>query len=116
MLALHVVVSVTPPGNLINSRYQHPPAWVELQVYEDGIAVNALSPNRVVPTAGTLFHGLTTADSPDAEPATLMAEAALALCVQPPADADGNPGLTGRIAYSQDLLAELGISDVTTRP
>ena len=57
-----------------------------------------------------------TADSPDAEPATLMAEAALALCVQPPADADGNPGLTGRIAYSQDLLAELGISDVTTRP
>ena len=41
------------------------------EVYEDGIAVNALSPNRVVPTAGTLFHGLTTADSPDAEPATL---------------------------------------------
>jgi citronellol/citronellal dehydrogenase len=80
------------------------------EVYEDGIAVNALSPNRVVPTAGTLFHGLTTEDSPDAEPASVMAEAALALCVRPPMQPDGTPGLTGRITYSQDLLAELGIA------
>jgi NAD(P)-dependent dehydrogenase (short-subunit alcohol dehydrogenase family) len=70
------------------------------EVYADGIVVNALSPNRVVPTEGTLFHGLTTADSPDAEPPSVMAEAALALC---------SSGLTGRIAYSQDLLTELGL-------
>jgi NAD(P)-dependent dehydrogenase (short-subunit alcohol dehydrogenase family) len=79
------------------------------EVYEDGIAVNVLSPNRVVPTAGTLFHHLTTVDSPDAEPASVMAEAALALCVRPAVLDDGSPGLTGRVAYSQDLLAELGI-------
>jgi citronellol/citronellal dehydrogenase len=71
------------------------------EVYADGIAVNALSPNRVVPTEGTLYHGLTTADSPDAEPPSVMAEAALALC--------SGSGLTGRIAYSQDLLTELGL-------
>jgi citronellol/citronellal dehydrogenase len=74
------------------------------EVWNDNIAVNALSPNRVVPTAGTLFHKLTTADSPDAEPPSVMAEAALALCSRDPHE------LTGRIAYSQDLLAELGIA------
>jgi citronellol/citronellal dehydrogenase len=79
------------------------------EVYDDGIVVNALSPNRIVPTAGTLFHKLTTADNPDAEPASVMAEAALALCTGAATLADGSPGLTGRITYSQDLLAELGI-------
>ncbi|WP_219412587.1 SDR family NAD(P)-dependent oxidoreductase [Pseudonocardia nigra] len=77
------------------------------EVYSDGIAVNALSPNRVVPTPGTVFHHLTTDDDPDAEPPAVMAEAALALCR--PA-ADGSPPLTGRVTYSQDLLAELGIA------
>ena len=57
------------------------------ELYEDNIAVNALSPNRVVPTPGTIFHQLTTADSPDNEPPAVMAEAALLLC-QRPADAD----------------------------
>jgi len=71
------------------------------ELYDDNIAVNALSPNQVVPTPGTLFHHLTTEDDPDAEPPTVMAEAALLLC-------SGEPRvLTGRIAYSQDLLAEL---------
>jgi citronellol/citronellal dehydrogenase len=57
----------------------------------------------VVPTPGTIFHHLTTADSPDAEPPAVMAEAALILCHRDPR------GLTGRITYSQDLLAELGV-------
>jgi NAD(P)-dependent dehydrogenase (short-subunit alcohol dehydrogenase family) len=77
------------------------------EVFPDGIAVNALSPNRVVPTAGTLFHGLTTVDDPNAEDPSVMAEAAFALCSRPAVLADGTPGLTGRIAYSQELLAEL---------
>lgn len=74
------------------------------EVHADGIAVNALSPNRVVPTPGTLHHHLTSEDDPDAEPPAVMAEAALALC------RPNDPLLTGRIAYSQDLLAELGVS------
>ena len=63
--------------------------------------MNALSPNQVVPTAGTIFHHLTTEDDPNAEPPAVMAAAALELC-------SGDPKtLTGRIAYSQELLAEL---------
>jgi citronellol/citronellal dehydrogenase len=72
------------------------------ELYQDNIAVNALSPNRVVPTPGTVFHHLTTADDPEAEPPAVMAEAALMLCHRDPTS------LTGRIAYSQDLLDELG--------
>jgi citronellol/citronellal dehydrogenase len=71
------------------------------ELYDSTIAVNALSPNQVVPTAGTIFHHLTTEDNPEAEPTSVMAEAALELC-------SGDPKvLTGRITYSQDLLAEL---------
>jgi citronellol/citronellal dehydrogenase len=71
------------------------------ELYDDNIAVNALSPTRVVPTPGTIFHHLTSEDDPDAEPPTVMAEAALALC------SAGPQTLTGRVTYSQQLLAEL---------
>ena len=70
------------------------------ELYDDNIAVNALSPSRVVPTPGTIFHHLTTEDDPDAEPPAVMAEAALRLCSAEPRT------LTGRVTYSQDLLAE----------
>jgi citronellol/citronellal dehydrogenase len=75
-----------------------------VELYADHIAVNALSPNQVVPTPGTLFHHLTSEDNPNAEPPSVMAAAALLLCSADP------QGLTGRIAYSQDLLDELGVS------
>jgi citronellol/citronellal dehydrogenase len=71
------------------------------ELYEDNIAVNALSPSKVVPTPGTIFHHLTTEDSPNTEPPSVMAEAALLLCSAEPKT------LTGRIVRSQDLLAEL---------
>lgn len=74
------------------------------ELYEDNIAVNALSPNQVVPTPGTLFHHLITEDDPNAEPPAVMAEAALLLCSAEP------KALTGRVTYSQDMLAELGVS------
>ncbi len=64
---------------------------------------NALSPTQVVPTPGTIFHHLTTHDDENAEPAAFMAAAALALCHADPRT------MTGRITYSQDLLAELGV-------
>jgi citronellol/citronellal dehydrogenase len=74
------------------------------ELYGDNIAVNALSPNKVVPTPGTLFHHLISGeDDPRAEPPAVMAEAALMLCHRDP------HSLTGRITYSQDLLAELGV-------
>ena len=57
----------------------------------------------MVPTPGTLFHHLTTENDPNAEPPSVMAAAALALCHRPAAQ------LSGRIAYSQDLLNELGL-------
>jgi citronellol/citronellal dehydrogenase len=74
------------------------------ELYADNIAVNALAPNKVVPTPGTIFHHLTTEHDPDAEPPAVMAEAALALCSRDPRS------LTGRIAYSQDLLTELAVT------
>jgi citronellol/citronellal dehydrogenase len=73
------------------------------ELYNDNIAVNALSPSRVVPTPGTVFHHLTTWENPDAEPASVMAEAALQLCSAEP------KALTGRITFSQQLLGELGV-------
>jgi citronellol/citronellal dehydrogenase len=77
------------------------------EVHADGIRVNALSPNKVVPTAGTVHHHLTTFDDPKAEPTEVMAEAAYALVRPTP---EGAEPLTGRIAYSQDLLDELGLT------
>jgi len=73
------------------------------EVYRDNIAVNTLSPTRVVPTPGTIFHHLTSEDDPRSEPSAVMAEAALLLCHHEPRT------LTGRIAYSQELLAEFGV-------
>jgi NAD(P)-dependent dehydrogenase (short-subunit alcohol dehydrogenase family) len=73
------------------------------EVYEDNIAVNALSPSRVVATPGVMYHQLIPAGmNVEDEPVEVMAEAALVLC-------SGEPKhLTGRIAYSQELLSELG--------
>jgi citronellol/citronellal dehydrogenase len=73
------------------------------ELYADKIAVNALSPTKVVPTPGTVFHHLTTEGDPNSEPASVMAAAALMLCHREP------QSLTGRVTYSQQLLAELGV-------
>ncbi len=74
------------------------------ELYQDNIAVNALAPNKVVPTPGTIFHHLTTVGDTNSEPPSVMAAAALALCSADPTS------LTGRVAYSIDLLTELGVS------
>jgi NAD(P)-dependent dehydrogenase (short-subunit alcohol dehydrogenase family) len=74
--------------------------------YANNIAVNALSPSRVVATPGVMLHHLIPKDAPEGidEPPEVMAEAALALCSHEP------QRLTGRIAYSQQLLEELGVA------
>jgi len=73
------------------------------ELYNDNIAVNALAPNKVVPTPGTIFHHLTTEQDPNSEPPSVMAAAALMLCSADPKTR------TGRVAYSIDLLTELGV-------
>jgi citronellol/citronellal dehydrogenase len=65
-----------------------------------GIAVNALSPQAAIATPSLVAGGWI--DDVFFEPLETMAEAALALCTGDPAV------LTGRIAYSLQLLVELG--------
>jgi NAD(P)-dependent dehydrogenase (short-subunit alcohol dehydrogenase family) len=74
------------------------------EAWESNVAVNSLSPSRVVRTPGTILHGLVRPEDPGqvVESPEVMAQAALELCSRPP------QSLTGRIAYSQALLAELG--------
>lgn len=74
------------------------------EVYEAGIAVNALSPHGIVPTPGVLYHKLVESeDDPRAEPVEYMARAALVLATCDPRTH------TGRITYSQPLLREQGL-------
>lgn len=75
----------------------------EVAQYE-GITVAALSPSRVVPTPGTVFHKLVTGmDDPRGEPPSLMARAALLLATEPAAT------VNGRVTYSQQILKEYGL-------
>ena len=71
-----------------------------MELYDDGIAVNALAPERQVATPRSLeVPGVRTDNS---EPEETIAEAALALC-------SGDPRVvTGRVAYNLSLLVELG--------
>lgn len=70
-----------------------------VELYESGIGVCALSPKLDVLTPGTMFHGMTS-DSPASEPISMMAAATLAICSAPAL------AFTGRVTYSQDVLAE----------
>ena len=73
------------------------------EVYDHGISVTCVSPSLVVATPGVLHHKLVrTKDDPNAEPESLMAEAALRLATEP------LDGITGRVTYSQQILREFG--------
>ena len=75
------------------------------EVAADGVAVNALSPAGLVPTAGTGAHNLEERmPQVKLEAPEVMAEAALALCSEDPGE------LSGRVVYSQPLLDELSRS------
>lgn len=71
------------------------------ELHGDRIAVNALSPWDNVVTPGSAAHDLV--DDYRLEPVEYIAQAALELCTGEP------ERLTGRIAYSQPLLAELSV-------
>jgi NAD(P)-dependent dehydrogenase (short-subunit alcohol dehydrogenase family) len=69
----------------------------------DGIAVSCVSPSRVVPTPGTIYHKLVESlDDPKGEPPSMMARAALLLASEPAAK------VNGRVTYSQQILKEFG--------
>jgi NAD(P)-dependent dehydrogenase (short-subunit alcohol dehydrogenase family) len=69
-----------------------------------GIAVTAVSPSRVVPTPGTVFHKLVSGMyDPRGEPPSMMARAVLLLATEPV------ERINGRVTYSQQILNEYGI-------
>ncbi len=75
-----------------------------LEVYQHGISVTCVSPSLVVPTPGTIFHGLVGGiDDPDGEPPSLMARAVLLLATEP------LEKVAGRVTYSQQILKEYGM-------
>jgi NAD(P)-dependent dehydrogenase (short-subunit alcohol dehydrogenase family) len=69
------------------------------ELYADGITVNALTPQAAIATPALVAAGWINPEM--FEPMDTMAEAALALCTSGPDE------LTGRIAYSLQLLLEL---------
>lgn len=74
------------------------------EVYDDGIAVNVVSPG-LVDTPGVAVHGLINEQTKDrVQPIKFIAEAVYQL-------AKGDPKtMTGRIDYAEPLLTELGIA------
>src|SRR5689334_13125901 len=73
------------------------------EVYDSGITVACVSPSLVVATPGVLHHKLVKSkDDPNAEPESMMADAALLLATEP------LDKVTGRVTYSQQILLEHG--------
>jgi len=74
--------------------------------HHGGIAVSCVSPSRVVPTAGTVYHKLVSGlDDPRGEPPSMIARAALLLASEPA------ERVNGRVTYSQQILKEFGWID-----
>jgi citronellol/citronellal dehydrogenase len=76
------------------------------EVWPNGVVVAAVSPSKVVATAGTVYHHLVRGfDDPNAEPVDYMARAVLLLATAPA------ERVVGRVTYSQLLLQEFGWLD-----
>jgi len=74
------------------------------EVFQYGISVTALSPSRVVPTPGTVYHKLVTGlEDPKGESPDIMARAILLLATEP------YDKISGRVTYSQQILKEYGL-------
>ena len=77
------------------------------EVSEHGnISVTCVSPSRVVPTPGTVYHNLVDGmDDPRGEPPSMMAQATLLLATE------AAERVNGRVTYSQQILQEFGWID-----
>ena len=111
MAAVHPAIPPEPGSGIGGTVYGMCKAALERfstglasEVAQDGIAVNAVSPGLVA-TPGVAVHGLITEATRDrVQPIEFIAEAVYRL-------ASGDPAtLTGRIAYAQPFLEELGLS------
>ncbi|MBT4564949.1 MAG: SDR family NAD(P)-dependent oxidoreductase [Rhodospirillaceae bacterium] len=70
---------------------------------QGNIAISCVSPSKVVPTPGTVYHHLVDGiDDPRGEAPEYMARAALLLASEPAAK------VNGRVTYSQLILGEFG--------
>jgi len=75
------------------------------ELYDDNIAVNSLAPTGLVVTPGVKHHQLDQRIPVERhEDVAVIAEAAFLLCSRSPHE------LTGRIAFSQELLAEFNVT------
>lgn len=105
--ALHPEPASTPTGGtvygMVKAALERFSTGLAAELAEDGITVNALSPTSVVATPGVVHHRLITPERERwVEDESMMARAALALVSGP---------LSGRVAYSHQLLAELGLEE-----
>jgi citronellol/citronellal dehydrogenase len=74
------------------------------EVHGTGVAVNALGPSRIVRTPGVARGNWGNLPADQYEDPGVIAEAALRLCTGDPET------LTGRVAWSEEFLAEMGYS------
>ena len=75
-----------------------------LEVRDDNIAVTALSPSIIVPTAGAVFHkGVRYIGDENGEPPEWMAQAVVLLATEPAEK------MNGMVTYSQKILLEHGV-------
>jgi len=73
------------------------------EVYEDGIAVNVVSPSGLVLTPGVLYHRLDQFTPPERyEDVDVVVEAIYVLATGDPAT------MTGKVTYAKQLLEEVG--------
>ncbi len=74
-----------------------------MELYEHGVSVACVSPSQLVPSPGTVYHGLARGmDDPNSEPQDMMPRAVLLLATEP------LDKVTGRVTYSQEILKEFG--------
>ena len=74
------------------------------EVKDDNIAVTALSPSIIVPTAGAVFHGGSRyIGDENGEPPEWMAQSVLLLASEPAEK------MNGMVTYSQKILTEYGV-------
>ena len=81
------------------------------EVWQDGIAVNALSPRKGIASEGQRwFRGDTRSYVGARENGEIMGDAATYICGQDPKT------YTGRVLYGEDVLAEAGVTDLSGYP
>lgn len=107
--ALHPTVDEANPGGggtvygMVKAALERFSTGLAAELAGTGVTVNVLSPTSIVATPGVVHHQLITPEREAfIEPESIMARAALTLV---------GGELNGRIAFSHQLLAELGLED-----